>query len=154
MVRGKYLMIAIVLATVGLWGCNQANNGGQAERIRALETKIAKLEDDYRAAATVRDQARKKAQTLEEELAQVQKDFAAHKKQAEADQEEAKLVIKERNELRQIVESRTGERDVLQARCERLKKGLQSLLGQDEAATAAPPPPVTTGTANLGGQSE
>src|SRR5437660_779076 len=69
MVRGKYLLIAFVLASVGLWGCNQAGNtGGQAERIRSLEAKVAKLEDDYRAAATVRDQARKNAQPLEEEL--------------------------------------------------------------------------------------
>jgi chromosome segregation ATPase len=154
MVRGKYLLIALVLATLVLWGCNQGgNSGGQAERIKSLEARCAKLEDDYRAAATVRDQARKKAQTLEEDLAQLQKDFAAQKKQRETEQEEANVVTKERNELRQIVESRTSERDVLQTRCERLKKGLQNLLGQDEAATSAPPP-VTTGPTSLGGQSE
>jgi outer membrane murein-binding lipoprotein Lpp len=152
MVRGKFLSIAIVLGALCVWGCNQSNNPGQAERIRALEAKVSKLEDDYRAAATVRDQARKKAAALEEERAQLQKDL-------EVQQEAAKLVLKERDELRQIVEARTNERDVLLSRCERLKKGLQNLLGQDEGVTptattpTSAPSPVSSGPTNLNGQS-
>jgi outer membrane murein-binding lipoprotein Lpp len=153
MVRGKFLSIAIVLGALCVWGCNQGNSpGGQAERIRALEAKVSKLEDDYRAAATVRDQARKKAVGLEEERAQLQKDL-------EVQQEAAKLIVKERDELRQIVETRTNERDVLLSRCERLKKGLQNLLGQDDGTTptattpTSTPSPVSSAPTNLNGQS-
>jgi septal ring factor EnvC (AmiA/AmiB activator) len=147
MLRGNHLAVVIVVTTLGLWGCAQGNSAAtQAERIRALEARCSKLEDDYRAAVTVRDQARKKTATLEEQFMQLQKDLAAQ-------QEAAKQVAKERDELRQIVESRTSERDVLQTRCERLKKGLQNLLGQDDAMATGTTPPVTTAPASLAGQS-
>jgi chromosome segregation ATPase len=147
MLRGNQLVILIVVTTLGLWGCAQGNSAtAQAERIHALEARCSKLEDDYRAAVTVRDQARKKSITLEEQVAQLQKDLAAQ-------QETVKLVTKERNELRQIVESRTGERDLLQTRCERLKKGLQSLLGQDDAMATGTTTPDTPAPTTLAGQS-
>jgi hypothetical protein len=146
MLRGNHLAIVIVGATLGLWGCAQGNSAAtQAERMRALEARCSKLEDDYRAAVTVRDQACKKTTTLEEQLAQLQKDFAAQ-------QEAAKLVLKERDELRQAVESRTSERDLLQSRCERLKKGLQNLLGQDDALANGTTPLVPPEMTALGGQ--
>jgi nucleoid-associated protein YejK len=145
MLRGNHLAVVIVVATLSVWGCAQGNSAAtQAERIHALEARCSKLEDDYRAAVSVRDQARKKTTTLEEQLAQLQKDFAAQ-------QENAKLVVKERDELRQVVESRTSERDFLQSRCERLKKGLQNLLGQDDALATGTTPAGTTPSA-LGGQ--
>jgi|SRR5258707_1894217 TolA-binding protein len=147
MVRGNHLVVVIVVATLGLWGCAQGNSAvTQAERIHALEARCSRLEDDYRAAVTVRDQARKKTTTLEEQLAQLQKDFAAQ-------QETAKQVVKERDELRQAVESRTSERDLLQSRCERLKKGLQNLLGQDDAMATGTTPPAAAAPTTLGGQS-
>ncbi len=150
-------MILLVVATLGIWGCAQGNGASQAERIRALEAKCAKLEDDYRSAATVRDQARKKTATLEEERGQLQKELEALHKQSQTEQEAAKLVLKERDELRAIIDSRTSERDVLQVRCERLKKGLQNLLGQDEtvgpSTTPAATPPVTTEATSLNGHS-
>ena len=144
--RGTFLLTVLVVATLGVWGCGQGGSSSQAERIRALEAKCAKLEDDYRAAATVRDQARKKTAGLEEERAELQKDLEDKGKQLQ-------LVTKERDELRQNVEVRTTERDVLQTRCERLKRGLQNLLGQDDAVTPTAAPPVTSGPANLNGQS-
>jgi hypothetical protein len=52
------------------------------------------------------------------------------------------LLAKERDELRQQIETRTTERDFLHGRCERLKKGLQDLLGQDAAYLGSPAPTV------------
>jgi chromosome segregation ATPase len=144
--RGTFLLTVLVVATLGVWGCGQGSSSSQAERIRALEAKCAKLEDDYRGAATVRDQARKKTAGLEDERAQLQNDLEDKGKQLQ-------LVTRERDELRQNVEARTTERDVLQTRCERLKRGLQNLLGQDDAVTPVAAPPVISGPANLNGQS-
>jgi septal ring factor EnvC (AmiA/AmiB activator) len=145
MLRGNHLAVVIVATSLFVWGCAQGNSAAtQAERIHALEARCSKLEDDYRAAVTVRDQARKKTAALEEQLAQLQKDFAAQ-------QENVKLVVRERDELRQAIESRTSERDLLQSRCERLKKGLQNLLGQDDAL-ANGTTPIGTTPAALGGQ--
>jgi chromosome segregation ATPase len=140
MTRGNKVLIVMLVAALGIWGCakkpgNAQNNGG--ERLNALETKCAKLEDDYRAVASARDQVRKKVTALEEERANLQKELAIQK-----------AVIQERDNLRAQVNSRTTERDALQQRCDRLKKGLQSLLGQDEAAGTATGVPVTSANAS------
>ena len=58
-----------------------------------MKTKCAKLEDDYKAAAAARDQARKKISTLEEERAQMDEQTALMQKEIEA----GKLVAKERD---------------------------------------------------------
>ena len=145
---GKSLIVLLV-ATVGLWGCAQATSGqaaAQAERVKALEAKCGKLEDDYKSAAAARDQARKRVAALEEEHAQMEEQQALMQKDIEA----GKLVAKERDDLRQLMEARTGERDTLQTRCDKLKKGLQSLLGQDDALSA-PAHPATPAAVGAGG---
>jgi hypothetical protein len=132
MTRGSKALIVLIVASLGVWGCARgpANQQSvQAERIKALEAKCGKLEEDYRSAAAARDQARRRLATAEEE-----RDLAA----------------KERDQ-------RTGERDLLQSRCERLRKGLQNLIGQDDAmlhpAPAVVPAVSTTAEAGGGGQS-
>jgi len=72
---------------------------------------------------------------LEAERTRLQKDLA-----------DAQAVARERDELRQQVSTRTSERDTLQQRCDRLKKGLQNLLGQDDAGLSATPPASGSGT--------
>jgi chromosome segregation ATPase len=122
----------MLVALLGLWGCARGPAGhsaAQAERIRTLETKCSKLEDDYKSVAGARDQARKQLAALEAERTRLQKDLA-----------DKQVVLKERDTLRQQVTTRTSERDNLQMRCDRLKKGLQSLLGQDDAMIPVPPP--------------
>jgi chromosome segregation ATPase len=95
-----------------------------------LETKCSKLEEDYRSVAGARDQARKQVAALEAERARLQKDVAQN--------------VKERDALRQQMVTRTSERDNLQMRCDRMKKGLQSLLGQDDAMLPVPAPTSTS----------
>ena len=147
--RARNSLVVLLVAAVGVWGCSQANPGqsaAQADQIRALQAKCNKLEDDYKSAAAARDQARKRVATLEEERAAVDEQVAQLQKQVEA----GKLVVKERDDLRQQIDSRTGERDQLQAGCDKLKKGLQTLLGQDDAL-AAPVRPATPIILGAGG---
>ena len=150
--RAGKLLTVLTVAVLGVWGCAQgpANSSGQAEKVRTLEGKCAKLEEDYRVVAAARDESRKKTAALEEENKRVQKQFEATKAQLNKEQEAGKLLSAERDELRQQSESRTNERDVLQFRCERLKKGLQSLIGQDEAYLATPPQTVAPNAPVLG----
>jgi hypothetical protein len=141
MTRGGKILCVTLVALLGLWGCAKGpagNAANQAERLRALEGKCARLEDDYRAVAGARDQARKRIVVLEEDTARLQKELTAYH-----------AVLKERDSLRQQVDTRTGERDALQLRCDRLKKGLQNLLGQDDAALSQPPAPASASTATL-----
>ena len=128
---GKALSVMLV-ALVGLWGCARGPVGqsAQAERIRSLESKCARLEDDYRAVASARDQARKQLAALETEKANLVAD--------------KQTVTKERDSLRQQIATRTNERDNLKVRCERMNKGLQELLGQDDALLPTPAAPTAT----------
>jgi chromosome segregation ATPase len=138
MTRASKALIVLTVAALGVWGCaNGPSNHqtAQAERIKTLEAKCAKLEEDFKAAAAARDQARKRLTAVEGER---------------------DALTKERDDLTKVVEQRTGERDLLQTRCERIRKGLQNLIGQDDAL-AQPPAvaPVITTTAGVtgGGQS-
>src|SRR5690242_17551226 len=101
MSRGGKVLSVMLVVLLGLWGCARGPVGhsAQAERIHTLETKCAKLEDDYRSVAGARDLARKQVATLEAERTRLQKDLA-----------EKKAIIKERDVLRQQVTSRTSER--------------------------------------------
>jgi hypothetical protein len=136
MTRASKALIVVIVASLGLWGCTKGPTNlptAQVERLHALEGKCAKLEDDYRAVASARDQSRKRVTALEEERAQLLKEVAVKA-----------ALLKEREELRNQIEARIGERNALQDRCDRLKKGLQNLLGQDDAMAPAPTPPVTS----------
>lgn len=138
MTRASKALIVLTVAALGVWGCaNGPSNHqtAQAERIKTLETKCAKLEEDLKAAATARDQARKRLAAVEGER---------------------DALTRERDDLNRVVEQRTGERDLLQTRCERIRKGLQSLIGQDDAlAQPQVTPIITTTTVGVtgGGQS-
>src|SRR5262249_39717076 len=133
--RGSKALIVVVVAVLGIWGCAQGpgNSHAQAERLRALEGKCGKLEEDYRAVAGARDQFRKRAAALAEERGKLQQERAVQN-----------AIIQEGDDPRRQVASRTSERDALQTRCDRLKKGLQNLLGQDDASAPATTPPVTS----------
>jgi septal ring factor EnvC (AmiA/AmiB activator) len=133
MTRGGKALSAMLVVLMGLWGCARGPVGqsAQAERIRTLETKCTKLEEDYRSVASARDQARKQLAALESEKARLQKELA-----------DKLVVVEERDSLRKQIASRTNERDNLKLRCERLKKGLQELLGQDDAMLPTPSAPT------------
>ena len=67
-------MVVFAIAAMGLWGCAQGPAGGpSAERMRALEAKVTKLEEDFRGAVAARDQLRKKLSATEDEKGQLAK---------------------------------------------------------------------------------
>jgi uncharacterized coiled-coil DUF342 family protein len=141
MARANKALVVLVVAVLGLWGCSQRPAPGGLERIKALETKISKLEDDYKAVATARDQARKKLADTEEQRLKVQQQF----------EEQQQTLTKERDDLKQQVTTRTTERDALQTQFEGFRKGVRSLLNQaDTAASGAATTPVISSTDGAG----
>ncbi|HEV8062803.1 MAG TPA: hypothetical protein VGP68_23190 [Gemmataceae bacterium] len=131
-------MVVFVIAAMGLWGCAQGPAGGpSAERMRALEAKVTKLEEDFRGAVASRDQLRKKLTTAEEEKSQLGKQI-----------EQLILVAKERDELKLQLTVRTTERDSLQNQFNEFRKGIKTLLGQVEGPSSAP---VTLSADNASG---
>lgn len=131
------LMVLLILAPLGLWGCAQERNGTTGTKLRDLAARNAKLEEDFRVATATTDTLRKK-------LAQAEAQRADLAKQVEALQE----VVRERDELRRQVAARTGERDVLQGQLLQFGKELQTLAGRIEAAaTHRGSPGASTATA-------
>jgi septal ring factor EnvC (AmiA/AmiB activator) len=131
MTRANKALSVSLVALLGLWGCARpAGYSSQMERLKSLEVKCGKLEEDYRAVASARDQLRKRVAAIEEDRAR--------------DHDAARMLAKERDDLKQQFEARTGERDALQVRCDRLRKGIESIIGQDNALAPAPSPPSTT----------
>ncbi len=135
MSRANRALIVLVIISLGLWGCAQGSTNGpaSAERVRALEAKIAKLEDDFRAAVGVREQLRKKLTMVEEERANLTKQI-----------EQLQVVVKERDDLRQQLSARTTERDTVQNQFDQLRKGIKTLLSQLEPGSSTTSPPVTS----------
>jgi hypothetical protein len=139
---GKAAVIFFI-AAMGLWGCAQGPGGGaSAERMRALEAKVTKLEEDFRGAVASRDQFRKKLTIAEDEKVSLAKQV-----------DQLTLVVKERDELRQQLSQRTTERDSLQSQFTEFRKGIKTLLGQVEAPTSTLPVSLNVETAANGGKS-
>jgi len=102
----KALLVLLVVVTLGLWGCAQGPTAtAQAERIKSLEAKVARLEADLRTIVSVRDQLRQK---LDQSEAQVQK-------------------------LQTTLKQRIGERDQVAAQYDTFRKSIKELLGEAEA---------------------
>jgi septal ring factor EnvC (AmiA/AmiB activator) len=135
MSQGKNVLVLLVLASIGLWGCAQGPNGGSAsvERVRALESKIAKLEEDFKASVAIREQLRKKLTSADEAKTLLAQQV-----------EQLQTVVKERDELRQQLASRTNERDNLHAQFNQFRKGIKTLLGQSELPSTLNSQPVTS----------
>ena len=101
MSQGKFILLLLLAGSLGIWGCAQgAGNGANGERIRALESKTARLEEDFKASVAARDQLRKKVASLDEERIQLSQQV-----------EQLQLVVKERDSLKQQLAVRTSERD-------------------------------------------
>jgi septal ring factor EnvC (AmiA/AmiB activator) len=132
--QGKFVLLLLVAGSLGIWGCAQsAGNGANAERIRALETKLARLEEDFKASITVREQLRKKLASAEEERTQLSQEV-----------EKLQAVVKERDQLKQQLTLRTSERDAVQAQFNNLCKGIRTLLNQAENPSSAATQPITS----------
>jgi chromosome segregation ATPase len=143
MSRTNKALSVLVVSFLGLWGCAQGptNSTGQTERVKKLEDKCARLEEDFRLRSIERDDARKLAAGLEQDKTKLTDERA--RLQKELDQ--LKLVVKERDRLRQEVEIKT-------ARCEKLKAGLKNLITEDDAMLTVPPAVTTTASATGGGR--
>ncbi len=135
MTRANKALVLLVVAALGLWGCAQRPTPSGLERIKALEARLSKMEDDYKAVSSARDQARKKLAESEEQRTRLQQDL----------EQQQQTLVKEREDLKQQLTARTTERDGLQTQFESFRKNVRSLLNQaDSAANPTNASPVTS----------
>ena len=128
----KALVVIVIVSSLGLWGCTQSSNNGSA-KLRDLESRHGKLEEDYRNTVLARDQAKKRLATLEEQRAKLTQQLEA--------------TVKEREDVRRQLSARVGERDAMQAQLMQFSKDLQNLAGKVEAAAHAFAPQGITAAA-------
>jgi len=104
--RANRAVLVLCVTLAGLWGCAQGPTvTAQAERIKALETKVAKLEADARAAATAHQQLRRQFEQSEEQV----------------------------KKLQTTVKDRVNERDQVAAQYDSFRKSLRDLVGQADS---------------------
>jgi len=124
------LLILLALSSLGLWGCTNQKTGATNTKVRELEARYTKLEDDYRVVVVASDTSRKKISQLERERGELNQQIADLKILAQ----ERDNLIAERDDLRAAVKNRTGERDNLQGQLVQFSRDLQSLVGRVDAA--------------------
>jgi chromosome segregation ATPase len=123
MSRASKAFVVLMMGIMGVWGCAQGPaSGPTAERIRSLESKCAKMEDDYKAATEARDLAKKKLSALELEK---------------------KRLLDDLNEQIRMAKERTAERDGLQSQYDQFRSNIRNLLGQAEASLGNSSTPMT-----------
>lgn len=165
------ILIVTLIVCLGLWGCARKPGPSSAsnERMRGLETRCQKLEQDYRSVALSRDVVRKELAALEEEALRLQKEVTERTKErdqlrtrvqaSETQRQDLHKVLvertNERDDLKQQVTQRSNERDVLANRYDKLRKGVQQLMNDDEGPvptpTVVPTPGAVSTAATLGG---
>jgi chromosome segregation ATPase len=127
-------LAVLVVAALGIWGCAQGPSGSAtSEKIKSLEGKVARLEDDFRTATTARDQFRQKLADSDAAAADLRQEV-----------EILRPVVKDRDDLRIQLRQRTNELENLSQQFDVFRKGLKDLLGRTEAALRKPSAPNVT----------
>jgi septal ring factor EnvC (AmiA/AmiB activator) len=119
MTRTHQTLAICGLFLVGLWGCTQS---GSADRIREMESRVGKLEEDLKATQTSRDVLKTRLLALEE--------------QVRAETERRKLVEKDRDNLTAQLHQKAAEKDTVVAHYDDLVKKLEGVLGQAKVVQA------------------
>lgn len=117
MIRTYKVMLIVSLTVFGIWGC-----GKSSTQEGSPSAKIAKLEDELRAATAARD-------TFKQKLAHSE---ALHRAEIAKVQE----LMKERDDLQAKLARKSDEQKELQAQYDGFRKNLKELLGQADAALA------------------
>ena len=126
----------LAVAAMGLWGCTQGptNRANTYDRIKAVESKCAQLDEDLQAAS-------QKLAAVEEERTRIQQELEAEQQAAAKERADLKQQLHARTtegtDLKQQLQTRTTERDAISAQFESFRNGIRDLLGQ--ADTAASP---------------
>jgi chromosome segregation ATPase len=116
-----------LLCAMGAWGCSQQKTGAITAKIADLESRYAKLEEDYRTLQHTHDQHRKRLTQIESQRVLLEKEKTDLNQQLTN-------VTSERETLRTQVGQRTQERDTAQANLLQFSKDLQALAGRVESA--------------------
>ncbi len=127
---GTLCLALLFSALLGVAGCTHQKNGAFNAKIRELETRYAKLEEDHRAAVAATDVKSKKLAQSESQRNEMQKQIMN--------------VTQERDELRKQLTDRTSERDSVHSHLQVFHKDLQQLTTRVEQVANTSPNAILT----------
>lgn len=116
---GTAFLVVMLLATFGLWGIAQQKNGAYASRLRDLENRYSKVEEEQRVTSQQVDRSQRRITQLEAEKIELTNTV-----------EQLKEVVAERDELKHLVAVRSTERDDARSQVAARTKDLKDLRDQ------------------------
>jgi len=146
MTRSHKVLGFLIVAVAGVWGCakSPAENATTSKN-PSLEAKAQRLEEDFRTAASARDQYRQKLLAAEERLQAAENRTSQLQSQLDETRTALTAMAGERDAVKLDLKTRTTERDNVAVQFDSFRKNLKNLIGQAESALANPTPPVTVG---------
>jgi chromosome segregation ATPase len=120
------LIALLLVSSLSLWGCSQQQTATTNAKIKELESRYVKLEEDYRVVSAANETHRKKLTQIESQRADLAKQV-----------EELQAVVQERDQLKRQVAERTQERDAVHSQLTQFSKEVQLLAGRIEAAATS-----------------
>jgi predicted nucleic acid-binding Zn-ribbon protein len=135
MTKASPLFMAVVLfGTAGLYGCTNQKNGTASAKMRDMEIRFTKLEEDYRTVVAASEAHRRKLAQAEAQKVELAKEVEELRPLTQ----ERDDLRKERDELRKQLVARTGERDNVQGQLTQFRQDLQSLVSRVDSALNNP----------------
>ncbi|MFO0799470.1 MAG: hypothetical protein U0804_18530 [Gemmataceae bacterium] len=132
MTRSHKVLGFLLVALLGIYGCAKAPGVGDPA---ATDAKVQRLEEDFRAAASARDNFRAQLVQAHEKLNQQQRQLEQANAAAAAERAQ-------KDAARADLRARTTERDNLQTQYDGFRRTIRDLLGQADAALANPSAPL------------
>jgi chromosome segregation ATPase len=140
---GTAFLVVMLFSTLGLWGIAQQKNGAYASRMRDLETRHAKLEEEQRSFAQQAEKNQRRIANLEAEKSDLVRSIDGLKnvvRERDELRQQLQTRTQDRDTLRNQLTSRTKERDQLAQELRQFSQDLQSLLGRmDDVITSQSP---------------
>jgi len=142
MTRSHKSLGFLLVTLFGIWGCARgpeptASTAAAAanDRVKTLEARSAKVEDDLKQTLAAKDTLRRKLGEAEEAQVRMQQEID---RLLSVERERDQLIVSlssrtaERDQLTVSLRSRTSERDQLQVQFDGFRKNIRELLGQAE----------------------
>lgn len=150
---GTAFLVVMLFSTLGLWGIAQQKNGAYATRMREIEARHAKLEEEQRSFASLSEKSQKRIASLETENTALTRAVADLKSVVrERDEIRRQLEIRtvDRDNLRVQLNDRTKERDQISVELRQFTQDLHLLLGRMEGVLATGGPTTASGPTSDG----
>lgn len=132
----RWVTAALMLSVAVGWGCTKgpsvASSPQDASKLKALESRVAKLESELKASAAFRNELQGQLEAARDAFASTNTRLSAAEVRAKTAEKRADLLEKERDDARLALRESLAEREVVQTQFEDFRRSLKELIGKTE----------------------